>query len=88
MLLRARVAALYMFPHMPLRRSLRNLKRAMNAQPDITLQLQPRDESGQSRLRPDKLAVTVTTIQSQRDPEDTYVAPIHVPSHASPSKSA
>ncbi|KAF3016380.1 hypothetical protein E8E15_006576 [Penicillium rubens] len=33
------------------------------------------DESGQSRLRPDKLAVTVTTIQSQRDPEDTYVAP-------------
>lgn len=30
------------------------------------------DESGQSRLRPDKLAVTVTTIQSQRDPDDTY----------------
>lgn len=30
------------------------------------------DDSGQSRLRPDKLAVTVTTIQSQRDPDDVY----------------
>ncbi|KAJ5521698.1 hypothetical protein N7527_005813 [Penicillium freii] len=31
------------------------------------------DDSGQSRLRPDKLAVTVTTIQSKRDdPEDNY----------------
>ncbi|KGO65691.1 hypothetical protein PITC_008070 [Penicillium italicum] len=30
------------------------------------------DHSGQSRLRPDKLAVTVTTIQSQRDPEDVF----------------
>ncbi|KAJ5205748.1 hypothetical protein N7491_003627 [Penicillium cf. griseofulvum] len=30
------------------------------------------DESGQSRLRPDKLAVTVTTIKSQRDPDDSY----------------
>ncbi|KAJ5476151.1 hypothetical protein N7475_001880 [Penicillium sp. IBT 31633x] len=30
------------------------------------------DDSMQSRLRPDKLAVTVTTIKSQRDPNDIY----------------
>ncbi|KAJ5779219.1 hypothetical protein N7457_006939 [Penicillium paradoxum] len=30
------------------------------------------DDSVQSRLRPDKLAVTVTTIKSQRDPNDSY----------------
>ncbi|OQE43399.1 hypothetical protein PENCOP_c003G06346 [Penicillium coprophilum] len=30
------------------------------------------DESAQSHLRPDKLAVTVTTIQSQRDHDDIY----------------
>ncbi|KAJ5598108.1 hypothetical protein N7537_008192 [Penicillium hordei] len=30
------------------------------------------DDSGQSRLRPDKLAVTVTTIQGHRDRQDTY----------------
>ncbi|KAL3471740.1 integral membrane protein [Aspergillus californicus] len=30
------------------------------------------DDSGQPRLRPDKVAVTVTTVQSQVDPEDRW----------------
>lgn len=47
----------------------RHLPRASRERP---FPLGSLDESVQSRLRPDKLAMTVTTVQTQRDPEDRW----------------